>query len=369
MKASLLAFALRRAWARPLRTAVAIAACTLAWFSLLGALFETQALARQAEHARLLGGKPGYQLEMQSAYQSNGVLVAATIPPELLDIVRERSAVHVRQLDGLQPVLREDRAQAIKMTMLFYDDALAAASPGERTTFPACSVLQAPEELARSSFLTFVKSTWRCDLRPLPAALDFLRYNRSQPALALPMSAMNETVGMSAGRRTQTVWFGAAGGDAAERIGAWAGAHPASPLALTGIGQALSEESMSLSQVTMGWVIGSLIMLACGVGLYVQGTHREMKRELSLRLCVGTPLGATTAWFALDVGMQVFNAIGIAFVMALILRAPIGVSSFGAIVQLFGAAVAGLIALIVLMSMVVVARAGGGRYLARGVMA
>jgi hypothetical protein len=368
MKASWIAFALRRAWAQPLRTAVAIVTCSFAWFSIQGALFETQELARQAERSQLLGGETGYQLEMQRAQQSSGVLVPVTIPAELLNIVHDLSSVQIRQLKGLQTLLRDDRARTVKMTVLFYDDALTHAGPVERRRFPVCSFVQIPEELKGSSFLVFSNSNWRCDLIPLPDSLEFLRYNRTMPALALPISTMKETVGLVEGRRTDAVWFGTSSRDATELIRSWASDYSSSPISLKEIGRALSQERSSLSQATLGWVIGSLVILVFGVGIYVQGTHREMKRELALRLCVGTSIEVLCLWFALDVGIQVLNMIGIAFVIAFILQYPTSFLSVDAILNLLAGTATGLLLFVGLISLLIVPLAARGRNLANDLM-
>lgn len=362
---SSLFFALRRTWAIPLRTILALVTCSLAWFVVLSAQFEARELERRATRAGELAGEAGYRLEMQRIRQREGVFLAAIIPAELLALTYRVAHGRIVQLKNPQKLSLPDRTKSALMTMIFYDPPSDRASRAHDGEFPVCSLIQAPQRWDSSKFVVLVKSNWRCKVVPLPESLDLLRFDRTQPALALPMSAMNETVGQVEREAVEVIWFGQSNSHAMEPILTWSRGEKGSSISLSRIGRELARDSYSLSDATKRWVIAAAVLLACGVSLYVHGTYGKMRRELGLRLCVGIPISTTFSWLAFDIGTQVLNLAGISFLIAFALRLSASKFSLSSVLGLFFLFTGLLLAVIAVFSLIVVVIAAKGKFLSK----
>lgn len=358
-------FAIRRTWALPVRTTLALLTCVLAWFVVIGAQLEARHLERQSARAGELGGETGYRLEMQRVHEREGVLRSTALPEELVALAYRAATLRIVQLKNEQVLSLDDRTKSAGMNMLFYAPALDPARSPREDGFPVCSLIQAPQDWEGFGFLVFTRSNWRCKLVPLPAALDFLRFDRAQPALALPLSAMNETVGRLEGKAIEIIWFGQSDRRAIQPIQDWSRHDTVSPIALTRLGQELAGHTSSLSQATRRWVIVAATLLACGMGLYIQGTYGKMRRELGLRLCIGMPVRAILLWLGVDIGIQILHLAAISFVIAFIVQFPASYSIAGPAFALFTLVVGLVLVVIAVLCTIVVRLAGRSRFLVR----
>lgn len=294
--------ALRRAWRVPARSAIAIVACMLAWLALFDAAAQRQSLESMQAQAGRLGGHQAYRISIEKAWQPDGRKHVSLFPREFVELALLNSAASILKIRGSFAIRGPRDARTTLVDALFYR--IEKRDSERAASFPSCSLLRADDEASRPGGLLHLPPNWRCLLAPFPAGLHLLDHEGARGTLALPLAALPDIAGSGALGKIETVWLSFSDPDALRILSEQARTKYRIDLKVQPVGlqvQGQAARLMSVSRLS-GWFAAASLL--AGIGLYVHGVYGAVRRETSLRACIGMPAPALARWLATDVLAQ-----------------------------------------------------------------